>query len=109
MDNLGFKNWGNSPIGQDRYEKYDTDNDMMSPTGDTSYYGAPRRRKEDVQTSYSSEFDYSNFASPNSDLGGGRGAMRSARDDHYDFEISNDGNEDDSREGYSFHNSKRCE
>ena len=96
--------------GQDRYDKYDTDNDgIMSPQGDASYYGATRRRKEDVQTSYSSEFDYSNFASPNSDLGGGRGVIRSTRDDQYDFEISNDGNEDDSKEGYSFHNSNRCD
>ena len=109
MDNLGFKNWGNSPI-PDRYEKYDTDDGMMSPLEEPSFYGGTtRRRKEDTQTSYnSSEFDYSNFASPNSDLAGGRGISRSTRDDHYDFEISND-NEDESKDGYSFHNSKRCE
>lgn len=98
MDNLGFKNWGNSPI-PDRYEKYDTDG-MMSPLEEPSFYGGTtRRRKEDIQTSYnSSEFD----------LAGGRGISRSTRDDHYDFEISND-NEDESKDGYSFHNSKRCE
>ena len=97
MDNLGFKNWGNSPISnviQDRYDSFEFEND--SPA---SFYGnrpLGTKRRADTTTgreSYSGdELGDSNFASPASDAGErfGKYATKSKNESHYDFEISND-------------------
>lgn len=111
MDNLGYKNWGSSPIntgGQDRYDTYNIDADSPSP----SFYGnkyagkAKNNNIEQRSSINSSEFDYRNdtkdsIDSPDSDLGGRFAKSSSSkREDQYDFEISND--DDDEGNSYNY-------
>jgi len=110
MDNLGYKNWGSSPVlngGQDRYDSY---NDADSPS--LSFYGSKYSRKakntEQQSSINSSEFDYGNdtkdsINSPGTDMGERFiNNSQSKGEDHYDFEISNDNDDYDEGNSYNY-------